>query len=162
VSRAARAWPWAIGGVLAVTVAANVALLWTANDDQSQAFEQDYYRKAMRWDSTMAQEGRNVELGWKLAARMDRVGEGDARLAVTLTDSAGSAIRHATVTAQAIPIAHAARVSTLALTEQDGVYQGGFPLVYAGLYEVRLMAVEDGRRFTAIVRGTPDGRPLHP
>lgn len=162
MSRAARLWPWAIGSVLAVTVVANVAVLWEANDDQSQAFEQDYYGKAMRWDSTMAQEGRNAELGWKLAARMERVGAGDARLAVTLTDSSGSAIRHATVTAEAIPIAHAAQVSTLALTEQDGVYQAGFPLVYAGLYEVRLTAVDDGRRFTATVRGTPDGRPFQP
>ena len=50
----------------------------------------------------------------------------------------------------------------MALTEQDGVYQAGFPLVYAGLYEVRLTAVEDGRRFTATVRGSPDGRPLQP
>jgi len=162
VSRAARIWPWAIGGVLGVTVAANIAVLWKANDEQVTAYEPDYYRKAVAWDSTLAQAGRNRALGWRIEARLLRVDEHDARLAVTLTDSSGVAIRGAILTAEAIPIAHAGRRSSLALSERDGRYLGELPLVYAGLYEVRLSAAGASRHFTATVRGTPGGGPLQP
>ena len=162
MSRAAKLWPWAVGGVLGVTVLANVALLWMANDDQVLAYEPDYYRKAVEWDSTVAQAGRNTASGWRIEARLLRVGEHDARLTVTLTDSLGVVIPGAILTAEAIPIAHATRQTTLALPERDGSYQGEFPLVYAGLYEVRLSATGEGRHFTATVRGTPGGGPLQP
>ena len=55
---ASRLWPWAIGAVLLITVAANLALFHVAGSDPSFVIEPDYYAKAVAWDSTMAQTRR--------------------------------------------------------------------------------------------------------
>ena len=49
-------WPIGITTVLATTVAANLWVMRLANEDHSFAIEPDYYRKAIMWDSTLAQE----------------------------------------------------------------------------------------------------------
>jgi nitrogen fixation protein FixH len=160
--KAARLWPLALVAVLGLTVAANVWLLWAANDEQSRAFEPDYYRKALAWDSTMAEASRSAALGWSLSAEIETVDRPDGLLLVQLADSTGSPIMGAAVTATATPIAHADLAGTVSLTETAGGYQADFPLVYRGLYEVRIEAVRGGDRFVTSVRGTPGAGPLQP
>ena len=150
--KSARLWPLALTAVLAITVAANFWLLWAANDDQHLAFEPDYYRKALAWDSTMAQGGRNLALSWQATARLDREG----RLDLSLSDRQGLPLAGALVTVEVIPIAHADRIRTLTLTEgAAGRFGAATPLVYAGLHEVRVNAVYRGDRFTVVLRGMP-------
>lgn len=150
--KAARLWPLALTAVLAITVAANFWLLWAANDDQHLAFEPDYYRKALAWDSAMAQGGRNLDLAWQATARLDHRG----RLAVTLADRHGLPLPGARVTAEIIPIAHADRFRSVTLTEgAPGDFGAVIPLVYGGLHEIRLNAVRLGDRFTTVLRGMP-------
>ena len=48
-------WPIAVAAILATTVAANIWVMMIANDDPSFAIEPDYYRKALAWDTTLAQ-----------------------------------------------------------------------------------------------------------
>lgn len=150
--KAARLWPLTLAAVLAITVAANFWLLWAANDDQRLAFEPDYYRKALAWDSTMAQGGRNLALAWQATARLDPRGG----LAVSLADREGIPLTGARVTADVIPIAHADRMQSLTMTEgAAGEFGAALPLVYAGLHEVRLVARYRGDRFTVVLRGMP-------
>lgn len=150
--KAARLWPLALVAVLAITVVANFWLLWAANDDQHLAFEPDYYRKALAWDSTMAQDDRNVALAWHATARLGRAG----RLTVALSDAAGLPLAGATVTAEVIPIAHADRIRSVTLAETGaGAFGAEVPLVYAGLHEVRVSAARGGDRFTTILRVMP-------
>jgi len=157
-----RLWPIALVAVLVMTVAANALLLWAANDEQSLAFEPDYYRKALAWDSTAAAAARSATLGWHVAGTID---PGDGRtgvLRLLLTDAGGSPVSGARVTVTATPIAHASRITSLVLGEQAGAYQADLPLVYLGLYEIRIEAVRDGNRFLASLRGRPDAVPLQP
>ena len=160
--KAARLWPLALVAVLGITVVANVWLLWAANDEQSRAFEPDYYRKALAWDSTMAEASRSAALGWHLSASLEPADQPDGRLLVLLADSTGSPIEGAAITATTTPIAHADRAGTVTLTETVGGYQAEFPLVYQGLYEIRIEAVRGSDRFVTSVRGTPGAGPLQP
>jgi nitrogen fixation protein FixH len=144
--------------VLSLTVIANVWLLSAASDDQHLAFEQDYYRKAMAWDSTVAQAERSRTLGWGASVALDANGH----LTVQLADSAGQPVDSATVVVEVIPIAHANRTLTVPLSRSGpGLSEANIPLVYSGLHELRLTAVRDPHRFTTTVRGSP-GQPFAP
>ena len=61
-----------MGTVLALTVAGNLWVMRIANADPSFSVEPDYYRKAVDWDSTMAQRARNEALGWQLRSNRCR------------------------------------------------------------------------------------------
>jgi hypothetical protein len=139
-------------------VIANFWLLWAANDDQHLALEQDYYRKALAWDSTMAQNGRNQELAWRATARLGHGG----RLDLSLRDGQGAPLVGAQVTVEVIPIAHADRLQHLVLAEgATGSFGAAVPLVYRGLHEIRVKVQRQGDRYTAVFRGMP-GTELHP
>ena len=91
-------WPIGITGVLAVTVAANIWVAKIASEDPSFAIEQDYYQKAIAWDSTLAQANRNTQLGWRLTPELGPIGtNGRLRVSARLTDAAGAPISAATV-----------------------------------------------------------------
>src|SRR5688500_20140504 len=96
-------WPIAVTGILATTVAANIWVMMIASDDPSFAIEEDYYRKALAWDTTLAQAARNAALGWHLTPEMGPIGnEGRAVLPARLTDSLGAAIQNAVVLVTAV------------------------------------------------------------
>lgn len=150
--RAARLWPLALVAVLAMTVAANVWLLWAANDDQHLAFEPDYYRKAVNWDSTMAQAERSRSLGWDATVTLGA----DGHLAVRLADAAGQPVDGATIAVEVIPVAHADRARTVLLDPAPaGAAGADIPLVYSGLHELRVTATRGTDRYVTTVRGWP-------
>ena len=64
-------WPLGITALLALFVGVNVYLMRVANDDPSFSVEPDYYHKAVVFDSTIAQERRNVVLGWRASTSID-------------------------------------------------------------------------------------------
>lgn len=156
--RAARLWPLALGAVLGITVLANIWLLWAANDDQHLAFEPDYYRKAVAWDSTVAQGERSRALGWTATVALGT----DGHLTVQLADTAGSPVDDALVAVEVIPVAHANRGETASLqATAPGRAETDIRLVYPGLHELRVTARRGGDRFTTTVRGWP-GQPFAP
>ncbi|MBL8989737.1 MAG: FixH family protein [Gemmatimonadetes bacterium] len=153
----ATAWPFAVIAVLALTVAANGFILYEANRGQA-AFEPDYYRKALLWDSTMAQAGRNAALGWKLEASLGT----DGRLTVTLVDAAGTPIRDARIAVEGFPIAFETGGFAATLPADDSTgYGATVPVVRAGLHELRFSILRGADRFTTVLRGEP-GQPLSP
>ena len=84
-------WPIAVTAILATTVAANIWVMMIASDDPSFVIEEDYYRKAIAWDSTLAQAARNTTLGWHLTPAMGPIAsDGSAVLTAQLTDSLGA------------------------------------------------------------------------
>jgi nitrogen fixation protein FixH len=150
--RAARLWPLALAAVLALTVIANVWLLWAANDDQHLAFEPDYYRKAVAWDSTVAQGERSRALGWTATVTLGS----DGLLTVRLADAGGGPVDSADLTVDVIPVAHANRATTATLGRTGpGLAETRVALVYPGLHELRVTAVRGADRFTSTVRGWP-------
>ncbi len=166
----ARLWPIAIVAVLIVTVAANAVLLYEASDREAAAVEPDYYRRALAWDSTLAQERRNASLGWRLAAELGTPGPEGTPLLVRLADMRGFPVARAEVTVEAIHNRAATQPvrATLRPVEQgaegahgaegaDGAYAAALPLAHRGLWELRFVVRRGGERFTASLRREAEG-----
>jgi nitrogen fixation protein FixH len=149
-----RLWPWALGTVLAVTMAGNIWVMRLAGSDASFAVEPDYYRKAVDWDSTMAQSGRNIALGWDLDARLAPPDtDGSSRVTVALRGADGAPIHDAVITLEATHNAHASRVLEAILQATgDGTYHALLPDAQRGIWELRFEASRSGDRFTATHR----------
>lgn len=148
----ARGWHWPVLMVALLVGGAgvNIAFMIVANRDPSFAVEPDYYRKALEWDQTMAQEARNAELGWTISARLGPAGVGAGRLVATIRDRAGALLGGATVTVEAFPSARAREIATLALapTGEAGVYAATLPSGRPGLWELRMRVSRGGEVFT--------------
>jgi nitrogen fixation protein FixH len=150
---AAKLWPIAIVGVLAVTVAANAVLLYEANDREAATVEPDYYRKAVAWDSTLAQRARDAALGWRIDARLGAIARDGAPLIVRLTDARGLPVAGAAIEVVAIHNIEASRPARAAMRPApDGAYEARLPLSHAGLWELRFTVTRGAERFTASLR----------
>ena len=147
-------WPLAIAGVLAITVGANAWIFFVANrDPNASVLESDYYRKAVAFDSTLAQAARDSVLGWQLDAVPGGYRVGATPLTVTLADREGHAIAGASVALTAIHNLDAGRTVTARfVTGADGRATAPVALHHAGLWELRLDARHAGERFTADLR----------
>jgi len=149
-------WPVAIVGVLGVTVAANLVLLYAAGDRNGAVVERDYYRKGLAWDSTLALRARSAALGWRADAAIDPLRDRTARVTVTLAGADGAPVRGAALVVSAIHNTRADRPVTGALQEEaPGRYAGTLALDRPGLWELRLEAVRGADRFETSVTAEP-------
>lgn len=146
-----RAWPFAIAGILLAGVGANVGLIVLASSDPSAAIEPDYYRKALAWDAEMAQQQRNIALGWSVHSVLQLGREGaDGLLELTLADSSGKPLTGADVTALVMHNARAAAVQSVALRETEkGTYTAQVAAQRPGLWEIRVSVQREAQVFTA-------------
>ena len=147
-------WPIGLAGVLAATVAANIWVAVIANDDPSFAIEQDYYGKAVAWDSTLAQGRTNTRLGWRLTPLLGPISVGGrARLSARLMDSTGAVISGATVKVSALQVARAndVQVATLSQTA-TGDYATELKARRPGQWELRFDVRAGATRFTDVAR----------
>lgn len=149
-------WPIGVALILSATVAANIVVMQIANDDPSFAVEPDYYRKAVNFDSTMAQERANLSLGWGIQTQIDSIGDGThTRLTVQLRDASSSPLPGAHVAVMARHNARANDTLTAVLTEEaPGTYAARLPIARAGEWEVRVDATHGSQRFSASSRVT--------
>ena len=158
----ARAWPFAVVAVLAVTVAANGVMMLVVNGREAAVVEPDYYRKALAWDSTLAQRARDQALGWRLDARLAPLAaDGRARLEVRLAGRDGAPIVDARVGVVAVHNREARAPRAATLAPVAGGYAAELPLARAGLWELRFDVRRGGERFTATLRreAAPPGTP---
>jgi nitrogen fixation protein FixH len=147
-------WPIGITTVLATTVAANLWVMRIANDDPSFAIEPDYYRKAITWDSTLAQARQDSILGWHLTPQIQVVAAtGKTRISATLTDSLGTPISNAVVKVAALPVARASEVHEATLTASGaGEYTAQLDARRLGQWELRFDVRAGTTRFTEVAR----------
>lgn len=149
-------WPIGVAAILASTVAANLVVMRIANDDPSFSVEPDYYRKAVHFDSTMAQERQNLSLGWGFDAAMDSIGtSGQTRLSVRLRDASQYPLPGARVAVMARFNARANDTLTAVMKEEaPGTYVTTLPITHAGEWEVRVDATHGSQRFSTSARVT--------
>lgn len=145
-------WPTAIVAVLAIQIAFGIWMARVAGSDPHFAIEPDYYRRAVNWDSTMAQSRRDRALGWRAVASVQRMDARAAIVRLTLTDSAGVVITPDSLAVEVLPVAHAGRVQSPALTRVGDGYEGELAAADAGLWDVSVRAVRGSDRFTARLR----------
>lgn len=154
IIRKDRIWPTIVVTVLGVHVVLGLVAARVASHDPSSAIEPDYYRKAVAWDSTLAQGRRSAALGWRLIPTLGPTGDGTAALlAFEFRDSHGALVKEAHVSVEARQIAHADDLvrATLAVRD-DGAYAAQLPLARPGLWEFRVLATHGADRFATSVR----------
>ena len=149
-----RIWPTIIVVVLGGYVTFGIIAARIATHDPNFAVESDYYGKAVRWDSTLAQNRRNIALGWHIAPTLGAVGRGHAaRLELDVRDSAGARVEDAQVSIEMRQVAHASDVVRATLRpDSAGDYAADLPLGRAGLWEMRLVATRGSDRFDTSLR----------
>ena len=147
-------WPIGIALVLCATVVGNLWMMRVAGSDPSMAIEPDYYKKAVGFDSTMAEKRRSNALGWSAITTLDSVVAGSATLVhVHLSDSTGAPITDATVTIVALFNARANEVQAVTLAQETaGSYSGRLSILYPGEWEVRVDATRIGAHFLSTSR----------
>ena len=152
--KAGLGWPIGIVAILGASVAANLVMMRIANNDPSFAVEPDYYRKAVLYDSTMAQIQRNVDLGWAVQAFADSIVRGQpTRLRVVLRDERAQPVLGAAVNATVLFNARANDLSTATLTDDGaGVYSAALPINTPGEWEIRVNVTRDTSHFTSSTR----------
>jgi FixH protein len=147
-------WPTGVAIILALTVGANIWVAVIANDDPSFSIENDYYRKAVGWDSTMAQMRENARLAWRVEPVFDAFTAKDgATLHVKLSDSTGTPISGATVRVAALYNARANQVLEGTMSsDTPATYALHLPVTHPGEWEVRFDIHRGNDRFTSSVR----------
>lgn len=152
-------WPIGISAILAAFVIGNLALMRLANDDPAMAIEPDYYKKAVAFDSTLAQEKRSAALGWAASTTIASVdGSRGPIVTVSLADAAQVAVQGATVTVTARYNARANDVLTDTLREASpGQYRARLAVTHAGQWEVRIDAVRGAEHFMTSTRAEVSG-----
>lgn len=152
--RRALHWPFAMVLLLAAVVVTNIRVAMIAADDPSFAIEPDYYRKAVAWDSAMAQAERNVALGWKVVPSLDAfTPDSGAALRVRLLDATGAPVSQAEISVTALHNARAADAHTLSMhADGDRGYVVTLPVDRAGQWELRFDVVRGADRYTTSTR----------
>jgi nitrogen fixation protein FixH len=140
--------------VLILSAGSNIAVMVVARQDKAFAIEPDYYEKALRWDDTMAQERRNLALGWDASATLVLARPGRAgQVDIVLSDPVGRAVDSAAVTVEAMHNARASQRYHASLTEgAPGTYHAAIDAHRPGEWEVRVTAQRGSDRFTSTLR----------
>ncbi|MBK6847932.1 MAG: FixH family protein [Proteobacteria bacterium] len=143
-------WPWIIVGLLGANALAVLLLIVLATHDPSHAVERDYYAKGLAWDAEQAAARAGERLGWKLALAIAPARQwGKRRIEARLVDRDGRALAGARLQLEARHLARAAEVLRTALTPLGaGRYAATLPLRRPGLWELRLVVEQGGRRWT--------------
>ncbi len=142
-------WPIGIAVVLAATVVSNVWIAVVASRDEAFAVEPDYYNKAVHFDDEMALRAESARLGWRVIPQL-RLGTSarEGSLTATVTDSAGTPLRGATVTVLAMHNARASHQLTATLADTgNGAYTAPLDARRPGEWELRFTVTRGSDRF---------------
>lgn len=138
-------WPIGIAAILGTSVVGNLVMMRVANSDPSFAVEDDYYQRAVDFDSTMQRDKRSAALGWHSRVSIDSVRAGVGVLQIVLQDSRGQAIQADSVVAVAFFNARSNERTRLVLSHGSadplGVYTGSIEVTHAGQWEVQVEAM---------------------
>lgn len=149
---AERAWPLAIGAVLALTVAANVAMYAAANGPGAPVPEADYYRRALAWDVTQAEHSRSVALGWTAHAEFATRAPGGTRLRITLLDAVGRPVEGVRVAVSGVHNLDQGRTQHWSLEPSGpGVHEASVRLPRDGRWELSVVAERGRDRFVTVL-----------
>jgi nitrogen fixation protein FixH len=152
--RPERIWPLAVVAVLVATIGVYVFLYRIAAGQGSATVEPDYYRRAVQWDSTMAQERGSESLGWQLTAQAGPMArDGQSALLARFHDRAGRPLDSLVVRVEAIHNLDAGHPREAALAAAGpGAYSARLPLGRPGLWELRLDARRGREHYVASIR----------
>lgn len=146
-------WPVLVVALLLCSVVPNVLLFVAANSDPGFAVEENYYKKALAWDSTMAQERHDAELGWDASVRATPGVAGSVVLTAMVRDRDGKVVTPDSIGVEAFHNGRAAHILR-AMFEPggDGSFAAALPMRRPGLWELRIDVRRGDDRFTQVIR----------
>lgn len=158
-----RNWPVIILGLLLLNLLGTAALIGLALRDPGLMVEDDYDQRALQWDRYAASLRASDALGWTATATVEPVtaATGSAtRITISLLDRDGAPVDADRVEVLAFPQARGGKKLSLPLSTTDipGTFTDTVPVTDGGLWEVRLIARRDNKRFLATFN-TPRGTP---
>ncbi len=145
-----RFWPWAVAGLLCVTVVKYALVLAMIAGDPSMAIEENYYQKAIAWDETRVEQAASDALGWSARITIGPASglPGRGEVFIALLDRAGAPIVDAEVTARVFHQARAARpFEETVRAGAVGTLRIIVPSAIRGLWQVELLATRGPHRF---------------
>jgi len=145
-------WPGIVIGLLLMSAGFMGATIYFAVSDPQFSVEPDYYEKALAWDDTAAQAGRNARLGWKLA--IDASGGADPRghrtVRFELTDASGVSLEGAAIALEFFHNAASSERLKAEVAGAEGGYVASLPLRKPGLWEFRVTVTRGPDTFTSV------------
>lgn len=148
------AWPAFVISILLMGMVTTLYTVYLANQSPPQVVE-NYYEKALNWDSEQAVVAASQALGWdlQLAIVPSRTGATERTIKVTLLDAAGQPITNLEGTVRARRPDQIGILAETALTVRpDGSYEAHLPLAQRGLWDLEVVAQRDNERFVQTVR----------
>ncbi len=147
-------WPAIIVLLLGGFGGGTIVLARIASSDPHAAIEPDYYKKAVAWDSTMAQERRNAALAWRVEPALPAIGVArTTELAMRVLDASGAPVTGASVHVEAMAVSQADSAVRATLSEGSaGQYAAPVAIRQAGLWELRVSVVRGADKFTTNIR----------
>lgn len=150
------AWPIGIAAILGTSVVGNLIMMRVANNDPAFAVEDNYYQRAVDFDTTMHQQARSDALGWSAVIAINAVHAGDGVLRVQLLDRNAQPVVADSIVAVAFYNARANDRSRFTLlpdrSDSVGVYRHAITVANAGQWEVQVDAWRGRERFVATTR----------
>jgi nitrogen fixation protein FixH len=145
---------WALVPVflLAFAVTGLGIMATIATRDPGFALETNYYERAVHWDREQAQRVENARLGLRVALTVEP-GPAGVELVATVHDRAGVPLPGANLSAEGFANARSGARRSLVFSEKsDGTYRAALAEPRPGLWELRLVVLSGGTRFTEVVR----------
>ncbi|QNN24823.1 FixH family protein [Planctomycetales bacterium ZRK34] len=139
-------WPMLIVSLLGLQIVLCVIAVYLAVSDPTMAIEPDYYKKAVHWDQSAAEQRESDALGWSHELTVDPSQDtiGRREMTVLIRDADGEPLSGAVVEIEAFANARATQRFNLTLVEQSpGQYTGLLPVRHTGLWEFTLIATYD-------------------
>lgn len=140
-------WPGLCYLLMGISVTLMTITLTLATTDQSFGVEDDYYAKAISWDTSSAERAASEQLGWSLEVRLSPWNErvGTRNVTLLLSDAAGDPVDAEPV--DIVAFHHARRSSPRALRIEriaPGRYSGAGALEREGLWQFRVRFTRAG------------------
>jgi nitrogen fixation protein FixH len=149
-------WPLFIIGLVVLNFGAGIFLV-VLSSSGTHAVEPDYYRKAITWDKTMAQDRTNKALGWQVELSFEKpiITRSTNRIPKTTVvlkpkTKLGLPIKGATINVEAFSRLRAQWRKKLTFKERpDGSYAIPIKLWPTGLWRFLVTVQQGKQRFTA-------------
>lgn len=151
------AWPLFVVLLLVIGVGSSLAIVFAARSDGGAKVIENYYEKAIAWDSTSKLTRESDAAGWVVS--MDYVPPASStttgKMEIVFIDNAGQPITGLAGSVSAYRPQHSRALGTAALTAdttKPGTYFHAFGHAASGIWDFEIHAQQDSFQFHKVIR----------
>ena len=144
-------WPLFVILLLLAGMGGAFSMLLAAGSDGGAQVVDDYYRRAVAWDSTAAVRDRAAALGWR-AELLVLSGAPLRVVELSILDVDGMPVEGLFATLQLSRPQQAASVAVIPFAETEGIYRLRAPITSSGLWDFVITARKDSIEYVTTIR----------